>query len=63
MQTVGITPDPQAERIALQARFSKDGVTREQQEQMLKLLQQAQKDLRSLPVIRRIRLFLSDAIW
>lgn len=63
MQTVGSTPDPQAERIALQARFSKDGVTREQQEQMLKLLQQAQKDLRSLPVIRRIRLFLSDAIW
>ena len=30
---------------------------------LLKLLQQAQKDLRSLPVIRRIRLFLSDAIW
>ncbi|MFR9255026.1 MAG: transglutaminase-like domain-containing protein [Merdibacter sp.] len=42
--------------------FQRQGHTRAA-EQMLKLLQQAQKDLRSLPVIRRIRLFLSDAIW
>ncbi len=63
LQTQGIEPDPRAKQLAQQARFSKEGVTEAQRQEMTALVQSAIAQIRTLPWRKRWRLYFICAIW